>query len=774
MLDGNAAVRSNHKQAMQAKFLQLSRRVWVGAILAAALLTAAVVLLVVFWPRWSGSPEPATRASQSDYVDASVCANCHRDIAATYRKTGMGRSFFIPTPANVVEDFVHANTVLHQASGLHYTMVERNGEFFERRAEVGFDRKETNVMGERIDYVIGSGNHSRSYLHRAPDGQLIELPVSWYAEGSGYWAMSPGYDWKGQKDFRRAITGECMFCHNGYPETDAGIERSIFPEKLPQGIDCQRCHGPGRAHVEAAMSGHAAPELVRSTIVNPGRLDRERQLEVCMECHLKTSFHEPNEERAFDRAIFSYRPGQPLGDFKLYFEPVGHENDDNFEIDHAAYRLRMSACFRNSQMTCLTCHDPHDIPRGQEAVKHYTEVCLSCHQGVVHSVALPSTSTCLTCHMPRRRTNDAVHVVMTDHFIRRTEPRRDLLAPIAETIAPEGSFTKVALYYPAKAPATPEAEISMAEAQVLAAAQVNDNGIPRLQALLERYQPNSPEPYLALADAYDREGNNEEVARWSERALAKRENFRPAVVMLAPALFALHRDAQATRVLEGAVQQYPTDDLLLSDLGNAYLRQGEIAQASAVLERAFKANPERSETHNLLGVVAVKRGDRATGEHEFREALRCQPDFPEARDNLGSLLAEEHEYAEAEFQFQQAIAAEAAFGEAHHHLGRLLVLMDQLPRAVTELHEAAQQEPDDPEVHEDLADVLAATGHAAEAIPEYERVLALQPDQSQAQLRLGMVLLSRGRAAEARSHLEAAANGSDPEIAQTARRLLAQ
>ena len=450
-----------------------------------------------------------------------------------------------------------------------------------------------------------------------------------------------------------------------------------------------------------------------------------------MECHLKTSFHEPNEERAFDRAVFSYRPGQPLEDFKLYFEPVGHENDDNFEIDHAAYRLRMSACFRNSQMTCLTCHDPHDIPRGPEAAKHYTEVCLSCHQGVAHTVALPPASTCLTCHMPKRRTDDAVHVVMTDHFIRRIQPKRDLLAPIAETIAPEGSFTKVALYYPAEAPATPEAEISMAEAQV------NDNGIPRLQALLERYQPNSPEPYLVLADAYDRAGNNEEVAQWSRQALAKRENFRPGVVKLAPALFALHQDAQATKVLEEAVAQYPTDDLLLSDLGNAYMRQGEIAQASAMLDRAVHANPERSETHNLLGVVAVRQGDRTAGEHEFREALRCQPDFPEARDNLGSLLAEEHNYAEAEFQFEKAIEANAGFWEAHHHLGRLLVLMDQLPRAVDELRTAARQEPDDPEVHEDLADVLAATGHTAEAMNEYDRVLALHPDQPQAHLRPG-------------------------------------
>jgi predicted CXXCH cytochrome family protein len=754
---------------MQVRSLRLSRKAWIAGLLAAALLVAACALVEVLHRRSSGSSQLANQSSNTDYVDGKVCASCHRDIAETYSKTGMGRSFFIPTSANVVEDYAHTNTVFHQASGLRYSMSERNGAFYIRRSQTGYDDKETNVMEERIDYVIGSGNHSRSYLHRSPDGQLIEMPVSWYAENHGYWAMSPGYERKGQIDFGRAITAECMFCHNGYPEGDAGLERSIFPDKLPHGIDCQRCHGPGRAHVEAAMSGHATPEVVRSTIANPGHLGRERQLEVCMQCHLETSSrHEPNEERAFDRTVFSYRPGQPMADFKLYFEPAGQEGDDNFEIAHAASRLRKSACFRNSQMTCLTCHDPHDIPRGQEAVAHYTEVCASCHRGVVHTVALPSASTCLTCHMPKRRTEDAVHVVMTDHFIRRVQPQRNLIPPITEVPASEGSVTKVALYYPIKPPATPEAEISLAEAQI------NDNGILRLQSLLERYKPNVPEPYLVLADAYDREGNNEDVVRWSREALARRENFRPAIVKLAPALFALHQDEQATKVLEDAVARYPTDDLLLSDLGNAYLRNGEVDQASAVLVRAERVNPERSEVHNLLGVVAMKRGDTAVAEQELREALSCQPSFPEAMDNLGTILAEKQSYTEAEYQFKKAIEVDHDFAAAHHHLGRLLVLMDQIPGAVSEFHEALRIDPNDMQVHEDLADVLAASGHMAEAITEYQHVLTIHPDQPQANLGLGIALFSQHRVAEARQHLQIAAKSSDPNIAQTATHLLEQ
>jgi predicted CXXCH cytochrome family protein len=739
-----------------------SRLLWSSVL--AALIALTVALVLRRNPRSTVSQKPH---NDSAYADPRECASCHQDVAATYARTGMGRSFALPGSVPVVEDYAHNNTLNHAASGLRYTMLQRDGAFFLRRSQTGFDGRET--MEQRIDYIIGSGNHSRSYLHRAPDGQLIELPVSWYAEHGGSWAMSPGYDWKGQKDLRRAITPECMFCHNGYPQIDSSdpdLNRSIFPAALPEGIDCQRCHGPGRAHVKAARSGHATPELLRSNIVNPATLPRDRKLEVCMQCHLQTSPQQPNEQRLFDRTVFSYRPGEPLADYKLYFESTSANTRDDFEIAGAAYRLRRSACFRNSQMTCLTCHDPHDIPHGPEAAAQYMEVCLGCHRNVTHRVALPAGSTCISCHMPKRRTDDAVHVVMTDHFIQRTPPRRDLLAPIAEPQVQEGSSPQVAPYYPQKPPQTPAAELAIAEAQV------GDQGIDRLRQLLERMQPSAPEPYLVLAHAYAGAGNEAEAAHWSEQALIHRPDFRPALVELVPALFALHRDAEATQRLEQAVARYPNDDLLLSDLGNAYLRQGDDAKAAAVLDRAFSANPDRSETHTLIGTLAMHRGDAATAEHEFREALRCQPNFSEAHDDLGSLLVQSHRYPEAAFHFEQAISSSPDDASAHHLLGRLLVLTDQLPRALAELREAARLQPSDAQTHEDLADLPAATGHPADAIVEYQRVLSLAPSQPQAQLGLGMTLLAEHRAAEARPHLDAATKGADAETAQTAAHLL--
>ena len=72
--------------------------------------------------------------------------------------------------------------------------------------------------------------------------------------------MSPGFDHPNQLDFHRAIDGECMSCHNGFPPGEkypVGTDEAIFPKEIPTGIDCQRCHGPGGSHVQAALSGNA-------------------------------------------------------------------------------------------------------------------------------------------------------------------------------------------------------------------------------------------------------------------------------------------------------------------------------------------------------------------------------------------------------------------------------------------------------------------------------------------------------------------------------------
>jgi hypothetical protein len=179
----------------------------------------------------------------------------------------MGRSFFRPTPGNTIENYAARAEFNHSLSDTHYSMLERGGKYYQRRWQTGFDGKESNVEELSIDYVLGSGNHARSYLHQTKGdqtmrGRLIELPLGWYAENGGAWGMSPGFDSR-HPATRRVIPYECIFCHNSYPNIPKANEapgaEPVFIGELPQGIDCQRCHGPGDRHATlASKTRHAS------------------------------------------------------------------------------------------------------------------------------------------------------------------------------------------------------------------------------------------------------------------------------------------------------------------------------------------------------------------------------------------------------------------------------------------------------------------------------------------------------------------------------------
>ena len=103
-----------------------------------------------------------TELASGGYVDSAACAGCHGEIAESYNRTGMGRSFYRALPDRVSADFTTNNTYYHEPSDRHYTMVTRNGKYYVRRHQLDSQGKQTNVVEKKIHYVMGSGNHARS------------------------------------------------------------------------------------------------------------------------------------------------------------------------------------------------------------------------------------------------------------------------------------------------------------------------------------------------------------------------------------------------------------------------------------------------------------------------------------------------------------------------------------------------------------------------------------------------------------------------------------
>ncbi|HEV2667733.1 MAG TPA: tetratricopeptide repeat protein [Blastocatellia bacterium] len=669
----------------------------------------------------------------------------------------------------------------HDASEEFFTVYTRDGRPRIQRHQAGFDGAMTNVLEARIDYWIGSGNHARSYISRTKAGELIELPISWYAGNGGYWAMSPGYDRPDHAGFSRKIGYRCMSCHNSYiqSKSEGTEENARFPDQLPEGIDCQRCHGPGMAHLEAARQG-APAERVRGVIINPARLSHDRQMEVCMQCHLETtSLRLPAALPRYGRGPFSYRPGEPLSDYILHFDRAPgsaqyrarkqagasamdqseqyrarkqagdsvvdqNEGEDRIEFVSAAYRLRKSACYAQSHgsLTCVSCHNPHEPSSSPAALRRYAEACQSCHQTAVRKLVEarrhPASQDCASCHMPKRRPSDAIHTSVTDHFIQ-SRPAADPAGTLVEK--QDGNTPpyrgKVSLYYPAKIEKTAENELYLALAQVKHDANL-DQGLREFEAAVARHAPARSEFYFELAEAHRRAGNLQKAISFYEQSYSRPPADWRHFYRLGTALTAAGQAERAAAALERALVLAPKEPAVLEAIASLLSRQGKTRESVATLQAALELDPESAGIHANLGARLFQMNDVKGAEGAWREAVRLRPEAATMRLNLANLLSGQGRFQEAQYHFEAAIKSAPSFADAH------------------------------------LAYAIALSGHgdAAKSESHLREAIKHAPNHFEAHLRLGQALRDRGDAAGAAPHLRKAAESPDARIRDAAIKLL--
>jgi len=636
-------------------------------------------------------------AGATAYGDSRVCAECHRKIAESYARTGMARSFRAVRPDTVLPEFAGSGFD-HKASREQFRPLRQDGKYFVRRNQTGADGKPTNVLEVSVDYVLGSGNDWVSYVHRTRDNRLVEFPVSWYPEIGGHWGMSPGYDRPNHSGFSRQVFYRCMFCHNAYPNVKTGPgdfdDATDFPSDLPEGIDCQRCHGTGENHIAAVRQGKPL-SAVRAAIVNPARLSPDRQNEICMQCHMETTQAPlPGSLKRFDRGVFSYRPGEPLSDYIVFFDHApGTGHDDKFELISAVYRMRKSTCFLKSgeQMTCTSCHDPH----GSMETHRKTDVaCNSCHPKLAASHT--PADNCASCHMPKRRPTTAIHITVTDHLIQRP-PAKPIPPPAFEehdgnTLTYTG---EVAPYYPKQ----PD-PVYLAIAQVKNLANVTE-GLERLGKL----DLKDAEARALYAEALLETGQPAKALNMYEEALKREPGNWRYFYGLGKAWQAVEKPDRALDAFQRAVALAPNETNLLYGPGSAYESLGRVQEAIRIFRDATRRNPEDAGAFNNLSLDLTRAGDNQGAEEALREAIRLQPERAVFHMNLAGLLARKGQTRQAEYELRQALFyGPSTQGEADLTLGSLLLAAGQTEEAITHLKRAMESK--DPRIRAAAARLL--------------------------------------------------------------------
>ena len=167
-----------------------------------SLMATAAMAIAIF--AWSASRRHSEQdfAARSAYIDAQQCQACHVAIHDNYQHVAMARSFARAQNASRIEDYDRNNHLYHTLSGRHYEVFRRDGHIFQRRYELDSQGNQANAFEQEATYAIGSGSHARSFLHRSSNGELMELPITWYTQ-EGRWGISPGYDTPTPPDLTR-------------------------------------------------------------------------------------------------------------------------------------------------------------------------------------------------------------------------------------------------------------------------------------------------------------------------------------------------------------------------------------------------------------------------------------------------------------------------------------------------------------------------------------------------------------------------------------------
>ena len=352
-----------------------------------------------FVPEWKPNP---------GYVGSQACQACHPQQFDGYQETTHAHALTEVRVADEPPDAIFN----HLLSGRRYRMSHHENSLMIDESLSLDDGTEFPLTSTSVRYRVGSGHFARTYLRDVGGGFLFESPVTWY-ESPHAWKMTPGFDKPSQRSFSRQILENCLSCHCGQValSTDSSFRLRI----VENSIGCERCHGPGEAHITYRKS---APPVAGTDdpIVNPRRLTRTLAESVCQQCHLQGDIRvEGPGLRAGE-----YRPGQALEKFSTHYRV--HKAETEMTVVGHVEQLEGSPCYRKSDsLTCITCHDPHRSIAPDKRVEHYRSACLKCHtdQGcrLELSTRLEKTQNdCVQCHMPKSAT-EVPHLAFTHHHI---------------------------------------------------------------------------------------------------------------------------------------------------------------------------------------------------------------------------------------------------------------------------------------------------------------------------------------------------------------------
>lgn len=175
--------------------------------------------------------------------------------------------------------------------------------------------------------------------------------------------------------------------------------------------------------------------------------------------------------------------------------------------------------------------------------------------------------------------------------------------------------------------------------------------------------------------------------------------------------------------------------------GRRSLAKGEAAEAKRVFEALLRDYPEEADIHLFLGIALLRLRDPESAEAAVRRAIALEPKHIEARTLLGWIQSEVHgNYEAAAEEYKRVVELRPDSPEARNNLGVALKRKGELSRAAQAFTEALELRPDYSAALSNRGWVLADQGRWSEARRDFERALRYRPDDDGALFGLSQAL----------------------------------
>jgi hypothetical protein len=330
----------------------------------------------------------------TDYAGSQSCAGCHKDIFESHNLTAHHLTSMPANENNVQGDFSTGRNKYSYGPALYMIMEKTDSGLFQSVYYQGEKKKYF-----RFDITTGSGAKGQTYLYWV-DNKLFQMPVSYFT-ASAQWSVSPGFP-PDKVIFDKPITSRCLECHATFAQglnVSNTSQEEFDHDKIIYGVDCERCHGPGAAHVSFHQENQG--RTTGSHIIDPSRFSRQQKLDMCVLCHggsLKKT-----------QPSFTFDAGEKLSDhFMVDTLTADAIRSGNVDVHGNQFgMLRASRCFRmGSNMTCMTCHSQHTNERGNTTL--FSSRCMECHTEskrnfcTINPRPAGMEKNCIDCHMPKK------------------------------------------------------------------------------------------------------------------------------------------------------------------------------------------------------------------------------------------------------------------------------------------------------------------------------------------------------------------------------------